>query len=166
MAEEPKLKDELKKIQNLSLEKAGFYARISQGSFGLALDLISQDKEELREKGWELVEKSLGKKDLEIVDIIEQIEKEKNPEEVMQISESMVLFFRDLLGLSEKNEEEVINADKVKQITGLLKFFQSFEKTGRKMVINIVQMRDLRRFIFYEFSKIFFHLGGIKKPAE
>jgi DNA polymerase-3 subunit delta' len=158
------IKDELKKIQNLSLEKAGFYAKISQGSYGLALDLISKDKEELREKGWELVEKSLGKKDLEIVDIIEQIEKEKSPEEVVQLGESIVLFFRDLLWLSEKDESAVINSDKVKQITGLLKFFQSFEKIEKIIELASQIKIDLQRNVSIKLSLLNFCIN-LKKVA-
>lgn len=116
----------LEKELSIPEKKALHFARLSEGSLGLALFLAEGEKDELRLKGLEFL-RVIGKKDrFELVDFVNQLLQDYERESVLQLLASLLSLLRDLYVLLEvKEDEKLLNPDLKNELE---KFADNLEK--------------------------------------
>ena len=102
----------LEKDFNVPEKKALHYARLSEGSLGLAFSLAEGDKDEVRLKGVEFL-KIINKKDrFELVDYLNQLLQDYGRESVLELLASLLSLLRDVyVTIEVKKDEKLLNPD-------------------------------------------------------
>ena len=136
----------LEKDFNLSGKKALHYARLSEGSLGLAFSLAEGDKDEVRLKGVEFL-KIINKKDrFELVDYLNQLLQDYGRESVLEFLASLLSLLRDVYVTMEvKKDEKLLNPDLKPEIEGFAGFFKSPDQVQNSIEVVEKIRGDLMR---------------------
>ncbi len=116
----------LEKDFDIPEKKALHYARLSEGSLGLALSLAEGEKDELRLKGLEFL-KVIDKKDrFELVDFINQFLQDYERESALELLAALLSLLRDIYVIIEvRKDEKLLNPDLKAEIEGFAQGLRS-----------------------------------------
>jgi len=136
----------LEKDFNIPEKKALHYARLSDGSLGLAFSLAEGDKDEVRLKGVEFL-KIINKKDrFELVDYLNQLLQDYGRESVLEFLASLLSLLRDVYVTMEvKKDEKLLNPDLKPEIEGFAGFFKSPDQVQNSIELVEKIRGDLMR---------------------
>jgi len=115
----------LEKFSGVQEEKALHYARLSEGSLGIAFSLAEGDKDELRFKGVEFLKVVLKKDRMELVDFVQQIVRDYERESLLELFSFLSGFLRDIyVVLETKEEKKLLNPDLKEEIRTSVRNFK------------------------------------------
>jgi len=136
----------LEKDFNIPEKKALHYARLSDGSLGLAFSLAEGDKDEVRLKGVEFL-KIINRKDrFELVDYLNQLLQDYGRESVLEFLASLLSLLRDVYVTMEvKKDEKLLNPDLKPEIEGFAGFFKSPDQVQNSIEVVEKIRGDLMR---------------------
>jgi len=157
------LEEALRMRKNVAAESARMIARIAQGDYGRALELLDDEVEERRGNVVELLRVAL-RDPLAQIEYIEQTLARYDKRMVKDLLGLLLIWFRDVLiwrsgaGQSRAVEEQVVNADRLDVLTKFAHAFQridfdpifqeverSIELIDRNVQINLILMVLLTR---------------------
>jgi len=136
----------LEKDFNIPEKKALHYARLSDGSLGLAFSLAEGDKDEVRLKGVEFL-KIINRKDrFELVDYLNQLLQDYGRESVLEFLASLLSLLRDVYVTMEvKKDEKLLNPDLKSEIEEFAGFFKSPDQVQNSIEVVEKIRGDLMR---------------------
>ena len=131
----------LQSRSNLTEEQGDFFSKLADGSISKAKEILDSYFLELRENVVELLRAVVSNKTLKLNREIESITKSRDKEKVKQALLFMILWFRDVTYKLNGNDKEIINSDKIENIT---KFCNRFESNNYKIITLIEEaIRDI-----------------------
>ncbi len=126
---------------DLKEEQAEFFSRLADGSISKAKEILNSYFLELRETVLELLRAVVMNKTLKLGREIDSIIKSRNKEKVKQALLFMIIWFRDVIHKLNENDNEIINTDKIENIT---KFCSRFDSNNYKIITLIEEsIRDI-----------------------
>ncbi len=151
----------LKKIkEDFSEEQIKFYSRLAEGSIAKLLNLFDTNYIELRDKIIDILRNIITSSYVSLSNEIKKITENKEREKIKYILEIMQLWFRDILYVSNKKNECIINYDRI----DVLEKFSKNIKSNSYKIINILEdsIRDIEININPELAlnKLFLSLKG------
>lgn len=132
----------LEKDFNVPEKKALYYARLSEGSLGLAFSLAEGDKDEVRLKGVEFL-KIINKKDrFELVDYFNQLLQDYGRESALELLASLLSLLRDIyVTIEVKKDEKLLNPDLKAEIEELVDNFKNSSQV-QEAIISVEGIRE------------------------
>jgi len=119
----------LEEIFKLSGEKALHYARLSEGSLGMAFSLAEGGKDEIRFNGVEFLKVVHNKDRIKLVEFVEQILRDYERESLLELLTFLSGLLRDIYIFSEtQKEERFLNPDLKKEIKAFVQYFRGKER--------------------------------------
>jgi DNA polymerase-3 subunit delta' len=119
----------LKEKYQIPQSKASFYARISNGSLGRALDFIQGEKEDVRQDALALLKTSVEGNTSEIIQKMDQLQKEWDRNSILEMFEFLIALFRDMyLTLEISGKEQMVNYDIASEVVKLSEKFKRQNK--------------------------------------
>jgi DNA polymerase-3 subunit delta' len=110
-------------------DKASFYAKISNGSLGKALDYIQGEKENIRNDAILLLETSGESNTGKIIDKVDEFLNSWNKNSILEMFEFLISLFRDIyLTLEASNKEQLLNYDIAFEVVKLSERFKRQNK--------------------------------------
>lgn len=125
----------LKFKSDIKLEEAELYADISDGSILKCKNITDSYFIELREKMIELLIALVTNKSITLTNIINSIIIEKDKEKIRQFLLLIIIWFRDVILISNGETANVINKDRIER----LEKFSKLYKTNNYKIINFVE---------------------------
>ena len=128
--------ERLKKLSGIDEGKALHYARLSEGSLGVAFSLAQGEKEDLRSKGVEFL-KIVNQNDrLALVELIEQILRDYERELIQELFSFLSGFLRDIYIIHQtEGEQRFLNPDLKKEIKNVARNFKGSEELEKALVL-------------------------------
>lgn len=110
-------------------DKVSFYAKISNGSFGKAIDFLQGEKENIRQDAISLLEKALEGKTEKIIEKVDEIQNRWDKNSILEMFEFLISLFRDIyLTLETSGKGKLINYDIASQVVKLRERFKRQNK--------------------------------------
>jgi DNA polymerase-3 subunit delta' len=137
---DPLKKEELTKFlmefkSDLKLNEAELYADISDGSILKCKSITDSYFFELREKMIEMLIALVTNKNITLSNIISSIISEKDKEKIRQFLLLLIIWFRDVILISNGETINIINKDKTER----LEKFSKLYKTNNYKIINYIE---------------------------
>lgn len=120
---------------DLEIQEAELYADISDGSITKCKNITSSYFFELREKMIELLIALVMNKSITLSSIINSIIIEKDKEKIRQFLLLIIIWFRDVILISNGETANIINKDRIER----LEKFSKLYKTDNYKIINYVE---------------------------
>lgn len=118
----------------VDLQQASVVARLANGSYGTALDLLQEDCARRREEVVSFVLHALGGNMVALIEHIEQLSASRDREVVTRFLQMLLMWFRD--ALVSVHGREVINLD---QQDPILRFIRKFPDADLTRVITDIE---------------------------
>jgi DNA polymerase-3 subunit delta' len=121
----------LKERYQVPEEKASFYAKISNGSLGKALDFLQGEKENIRQDAILLIETSGEKNTGKIIDQVEELQNKWDKNSILEMFEFLISLFRDVyltLETFKTDKEQLLNYDIASEVVKLSETFKRQNK--------------------------------------
>jgi DNA polymerase-3 subunit delta' len=121
----------LKERYQIPEEKASFYAKISNGSLGKALDFLQGEKENIRQDAILLIETSGEKNTGKIIDQVEKLQNKWDKNSILEMFEFLISLFRDVylsLETFKTDKEQLLNYDIASEVVKLSERFKRQNK--------------------------------------
>ncbi|MGM0502187.1 MAG: DNA polymerase III subunit delta' [Bacillota bacterium] len=129
------IKDNLVQKYELSPEKSQLVASLADGRYDYACQLV--EEEEQLEKREEIIEFVISLPQLTRVELLEQVQDLlKYKDEINNVLEMMITWYRDLLLLRLEQQDKIINAD---YLADLEKNLQEFEQLKLEKIIEKIE---------------------------
>ncbi|MFQ6003721.1 MAG: ATP-binding protein [Candidatus Zixiibacteriota bacterium] len=140
----------LKENYQIPERKASFYAKISNGSLGKALDFIGGGKENIRQDAIGLLETSVERNTGKIIDEVGELQNKWDRNSILEMFEFLISLFRDIYFTLETSglivsmpnrKEELVNYDIASEVVKLSKKFNRQNKVeGALKVVDQIRM--------------------------
>jgi DNA polymerase-3 subunit delta' len=128
--------ERLEKALDIDEKKALHYARLSEGSLGVAFSLAEGGKDELRLKGVEFLEIVSKNDRLALVEFVQQMSKDYERELFLEFFSFLSGFLRDMYIMHQtKGEEKLLNPDLQKEIRTAAGYFKHSEEIQKALVL-------------------------------
>jgi DNA polymerase-3 subunit delta' len=134
------IEEKLMEVYHVDKEKASYYANISNGSYGKALDFLRGEKENLRRDAVDLLEVATDGKTNQIIRTVNQILGRWDRNSILEMFEFLISIFRDMYMVQE-GSNRLINSDMMPDVVKLSEKFERQNKVERAF-----QMVDQIRF--------------------
>ncbi|RCK72062.1 MAG: DNA polymerase III delta prime subunit [Ignavibacteriae bacterium] len=118
------ISEALQKNENVDLQQSKIIARLANGSYSKALELINSDLNEKRDEVINFIALILTNNSLKIAQEIERISKDYDKDTIEQMLLLMKMWFRDALILKE-GAQEIINLDQVNRIEKFINLYKN-----------------------------------------
>ncbi len=121
----------LKERYQIPEEKASFYAKISNGSLGKALDFLQGEKENIRQDAILLIETSGEKNTGKIIDQVDALQNKWDKNSILEMFEFLISLFRDVyltLETFKTDKEQLLNYDIASEVVKLSERFKRQNK--------------------------------------
>ena len=119
----------LKESCRIPEEKASFYARISNGSLGQALDFIQGGKEDIRQDALVMLKTAVEGDTAEIIHRVDELQSEWDRNSLLEMFEFLISLFRDMyLALEISGKEQMVNYDIASEVVKLSEKFKRQNK--------------------------------------
>jgi DNA polymerase-3 subunit delta' len=126
----------LQEKHNVLPERARFIAKLANGSFRRALELLDDDVDVRRQQAVEFLRMAFRfNKPVEQMDFLNSLVRDSDRRELRQLLEFSMLWIRDgyvlkVMALSPQAAAAIINADQERQLTDLIKNLPDFDFPG------------------------------------
>jgi DNA polymerase-3 subunit delta' len=132
----------LKESHQVPERKASFYAKVSNGSLGRAIDFIGGEKENIRQDATGLLETSVEGNTTKIIQKVDELQKRWDKNSILEMLEFLISLFRDIyLTLETSGKEQLINYDIASEVVKLGKKFKRQNKVEEALkVIDQIRM--------------------------
>ncbi len=128
--------EKLRKISGIDEEKTLHYARLSEGSLGIAFSLAQGEKEELRSKGVEFLKLITRNDRLAWVEFVEQMLKEYERESILELFSFLSGFLRDAYIIQQtEDEQRLLNPDLREEIKTIARDFKGSEELEKALLL-------------------------------
>jgi len=130
----------LKESCQIPEEKASFYAKISNGSLGKALNFIGGEKENIRQEAIDMLETGVDGNTSKIIQKVDELQNRWNKNSILEMFEFLISLFRDIyLILETSGKGELVNYDIASEVVKLSKKFKRSNKVeeGLKVIDEI-----------------------------
>jgi hypothetical protein len=136
------IEEKLKENYQVPEGKASFYAKISKGSLGRALDLLLWEKENIRQDAIGLFETSLEGNTGKIIDKVDELLKQWDKNSILEMFEFLISLFRDIyLTLETSGREPLVNYDIGSEVVKLSEKFKRQNKVEEALkVVDQIRM--------------------------
>jgi len=124
------IEEKLMEVYHVDKEKASYYANISNGSYGKALDFLRGEKENLRRDAVDLLEVATDGKTNQIIRTVNQILGRWDRNSILEIFEFLISIFRDIYMVQE-GSNRLINSDMMPDVVKLSEKFERQNKVER-----------------------------------
>jgi DNA polymerase III subunit delta' len=114
-------------------------ARIANGNMEKAINLIGEQRSELRQKSQELIELIIDRDDLRFMEFIEQYKTSKTVREFIEIIQYLIVWLSDL-SFTLNCPEEVINIDQLPQLEYIAKSNPDLDEYTPDLIQFLEQM--------------------------
>jgi DNA polymerase-3 subunit delta' len=121
----------LKERYQIPEEKASFYAKISNGSLGKALELLQGEKENIRQDAILLIKTSVESNTGKIVDQVGELQNKWDKNSILEMFEFLISLFRDIyltLETFKTDKEQLLNYDIASEVVKLSEKFKRQNK--------------------------------------
>jgi DNA polymerase-3 subunit delta' len=119
----------LKENYQIPEGKASFYARISDGSLGRALDFIQGEKEDVRQDAMAMLRMSVEGSTAEIIHQIDELQSEWDRNSILEMFGFLISLFRDIyLSLDISGKKQMVNPDLASEVVKLSEKFKRQNK--------------------------------------
>jgi len=121
----------LKERHQIPEEKASFYAKISNGSLGMALDFLQGEKENIRQDAILLIETSGESNTGKIIDQVDKLQNKWDKNSILEMFEFLISLFRDVylsLETFKTDKEQLLNYDIASEVVKLSERFKRQNK--------------------------------------
>ncbi len=109
--------------------EASFYARISNGSLGRALDFVGGEREDVRQDAMAMLRMSVEGSTAEIIHQIDELQSRWDKNSILEMLEFLISLFRDMcITLEISDEEQMVNYDIASEV---VKLGEKFERQNR-----------------------------------
>jgi DNA polymerase-3 subunit delta' len=127
----------LKESYQIPDQKASFYARISNGSLGQALDFMQGEKENLRQDAIATLRTSVEGNRARIVHKVDQLQSEWDKNSILEMFGFLISLFRDMyLTLEISGKEHLVNYDIACEV---LKLSEKFKRQNKvEEAVNLI----------------------------
>jgi DNA polymerase III gamma/tau subunit len=110
-------------------DKASFYAKISNGSLGKALDYIQGEKENIRNDAILLVKIAVEGNAINIIQKVDELLNQWDRNSILEMFQFLISLFRDVyLTLETSGKEELLNYDIASEVVKLSERFKRQNK--------------------------------------
>ncbi len=134
------IEEKLMEAYHIDKEKASYCANISNGSYGVALDYLHGEKENLRQDAVNLLKVATEGKTSQIVQIVNQVLQRWDRNSIVEMFEFLISIFRDIYMVQE-GSALLINSD---MASFVVKLSEKFERQNK--VEHVFRMTDQIRF--------------------
>ncbi len=134
------IEEKLMQDHHLKEEKASFYANISNGSYGKALDFLQQEKEVLRQDALNLLGMATEGKTSQIIQMVNQVLERWDRNSILEMFEIFGSLLRDIYMTQEGFSNKLINSDMRDHVLKLSEKFQRQNKVEHALQV-IEQVR-------------------------
>ncbi len=136
------IEKKLKEKYQIPEKKASFYAKISNGSLGKALDLIGGEKENIRQDAIDLLKTSIQGNTVKIMDRVNELQDKWDKNSILEMFEFLISFSRDMyLTLETFGKEKLVNYDIASEVVKLSEKFKRQTKVEEALkVIEQIRM--------------------------
>jgi DNA polymerase-3 subunit delta' len=121
----------LKERYQIPEEKAFFYAKISNGSLGKALDFLQGEKENIRQDAILLIQTSIESNTGKIIDQVDALQSKWDKNSILEMLEFLISLFRDIyltLETFKTDKEQLLNYDIASEVVKLSERFKRQNK--------------------------------------
>jgi DNA polymerase-3 subunit delta' len=121
----------LKEKYQIPEKKASFYAKISNGSLGKALDFLQGEKENIRQDAILLIETSGENNTGKIIDQVDALQNRWDKNSILEMFEFLISLFRDVyltLETFKTDKEHLLNYDIASEVVKLSERFKRQNK--------------------------------------
>ena len=110
-------------------DKASFYAKISNGSLGKALDYIQGEKENIRNDAILLIKIAVEGNAINIIQKVDELLNQWDRNSILEMLQFLISLFRDIyLTLETSGKEELLNYDMASEVVKLSERFKRQNK--------------------------------------
>ncbi len=127
----------LKESYQIPDQKASFYARISNGSLGQALDFMQGEKENLRQEAIATLKTSVEGNRAKILHKVDQLQSKWDKNSILEMLGFLISLFRDMfLTLEISGKEHLVNYDIACEV---LKLSEKFKRQNKvEEAVNLI----------------------------
>jgi DNA polymerase-3 subunit delta' len=125
-------------------DKALFYAKLSNGSLGKALDYVQGEKENIRNDAIFLVKTAIEGQTLDLIQKVEKLLNQWDKNSILEMFEFLISLFRDIyltLETFKTDKEELLNYDMASEVVKLSERFKRQNKVEEALkLIDQIRM--------------------------